>query len=65
MEEYIMTDKQYDGMLKSCIASFDRIAKVTTDKTVLQAIWAERKLAESQLGYEIPSNNLYNLIESE
>lgn len=60
-----MTDKQYDGMLKDSIAGLDRIARVTTDKAVLQAILAERKLAESNLGYEIPSNNLYHLIDSD
>ena len=33
MEAYIMTDKQYEGMLKDSIASLDRIAKSITDKT--------------------------------
>ncbi len=65
MEEYVMTDKQYDGMLKDSIAALDRVAKCTTDKTVLQALLTERKLAESKLEYEVPSNNLYSLIESE
>lgn len=65
MEAYIMTDKQYEGMLKDSIASLDRIAKSITDKTGLQAVLTERKLVESKLGYEIPSNNLYKLIEAE
>lgn len=65
MEEYIMTDKQYEGMLKDTIAGLDRIAKATTDKTTIRAILTERKLVESKLGYKIPSDNLYNLIEPE
>ncbi len=65
MEEYLMTDKQYEGMLKETIAALDRVAKCTTDKPVLQALLIERELAESKLGYEVPSNNLYNLIKAE
>lgn len=60
-----MTDKQYEGMLKDNIACLDRVAKSTTDKNALHALLHERKMLESKLGYEIPSNNLYDLIESD
>lgn len=62
MEEYGMTDKQYEGMLKDNIACLDRVAKNTTDINALNALLAERKLLESKLGYEIPDNNLYALV---
>lgn len=66
MVEYNMTDKQYEGMLKDNIACLDRVAKCTTDKNALKALLEERKQLESKLGYEIPANNLYNLVtESE
>jgi len=66
MEEYNMTDKQYEGMLKDNIACLDRIAKCTDDKNALKALLEERKQLESKLGYEIPANNLYNsVIENE
>lgn len=38
MVEYIMTDKQYEGMLKDNIACLDRVAKSTTDKNALVAL---------------------------
>ena len=57
-----MTDKQYEGMLKDNIACLDRVAGNTTDKNALKALLHERKLLESKLGYEIPSNNLYNSV---
>ena len=65
MEEYSMTDKQYDGMLIDNIACLDRVAKCTHAKDTLRAILYERKLLESKLGYEVPSSNLYALIENE
>ena len=41
----IMTDKQYEGMLKDNIACLDRIAKsAVNDKEVLKQIFYERKL---------------------
>ena len=60
----IMTDKQYEGMIKDNIACLDRVAKNTSDKNALIALLEERKQLESKLGYEVPSNNLYNLIEN-
>lgn len=60
----IMTDKQYEGMIKDNIACLDRVAKNTSDKNALKALLEERKQLESKLGYEVPSNNLYNLIEN-
>ncbi|MBE5881369.1 MAG: hypothetical protein E7289_03500 [Lachnospiraceae bacterium] len=61
-----MTDKQYEGMLKDNIACLDRVAKITTDKKTLDTILHERKLLESKLGYEVPSENLYSaVIETE
>lgn len=36
--EYGMTDKQYEGMLKDNIASFDRIAMKTNDHDALKDI---------------------------
>lgn len=65
MEEYIMTDKQYEGMLKDSIACLDRVAKRTTDRDALIALLDERRLLESKLGYEIPSNNIYELVINE
>lgn len=62
MEE-IMTDKQYDGMLKEHIASLDRIAKGTDNPEVLKVIYEERKLVVSKLGYDVEENNLYNKIK--
>ena len=64
-ENLIMTDKQYEGMLKDSIAALDRVAKSTNDKNALTAILAERKLLESKLGYEVPSNGQYASIEQE
>ena len=62
----IMTDKQYEGMLKDNIACLDRIAKsAANDKEVLKQIFYERKLLESKLGYEIPDNNLYESVKAE
>ena len=55
----IMTDKQYEGMLKDNIACLDRVAKCTTDINALKQLLYERKLLESKLGYEIPDENLY------
>ena len=63
MEEYNMTDKQYEGMLKDNIACLDRVAAVTTDENALKALLNERKLLESKLGYDIPDNNLYNSVK--
>ena len=66
MEVEIMTDKQYEGMLKDNIACLDRVASNTTDKNALKSLLYERKLLESKLGYEIPNHNLYDsVIESE
>ncbi len=58
----VMTDKQYEGMLKDSIACLDRVAKNTTDINALKAIWEEREQIESKLGYKVPSNNLYNSV---
>jgi hypothetical protein len=58
-----MTDKQYDGLLKEQIASFDRIAKITNDLETLKAIHEERKLAISKLGYDVDENGLYDRIK--
>lgn len=58
-----MTDKQYDGMLKEQIASLDRIAKITKDLEILKAIYEERKLAVSKLGYDVEENSLYDRIK--
>lgn len=60
-----MTDKQYEGMLKDSISCLDRVAKNTTDKNALHSLLYERKMLESKLGYEIPSNNLYDLVASD
>ena len=62
MEEYNMTDKQYEGMIKDNIACLDRVAKSTNDKNALKALLEERKQLESKLGYEVPQNNLYDSI---
>lgn len=62
--EYMgMTDKQYDGMLKEQIAGLDRIAKVSKEIETLKAIYDERKLAVSKLGYDIGENGLYDKIK--
>ena len=61
MEE-VMTDKQYEGMLKDNIACLDRVAKCTTEKNALKALLYERKQLESKLGYEVPNDNLYDTI---
>lgn len=58
-----MTDKQFDAMLKEQIASFDRIAKVTTEEETLKAIYEERKLAISKLGYDVEEKGLYDRIK--
>ena len=58
-----MTDKQYDGMLKEQIAALDRIAKITGDPATLRAIYEERKLATSKLGYDVEENSLYDKIK--
>ena len=58
-----MTDKQYDGMLIEQIASLDRIAKITKDLETLKAIYEERKLAVSKLGYDVEENSLYDRIK--
>lgn len=63
VENMGMTDKQYDGMIKDQIASFDRIAKRTADIETLAAIYEERKLAISKLGYDIEENGLYDKIK--
>lgn len=57
-----MTDKQYEGMLKDNIACLDRVAAKTADQDALQALFEERKLLESKLGYEIPSHHLYDTV---
>ena len=59
----IMTDKQYDDMLKEQIASLDRIAKITKDLETLKAIYEERKLAISKLGCDVEENSLYDKIK--
>jgi hypothetical protein len=58
-----MTDKQYDGMLKEQVAGLDRIAKIVKDPEILKAIYEERKLAISKLGYDIEENGLYDIIK--
>ena len=58
-----MSDKQYDGMLKEQIASLDRKAKITKDLETLKAIYEERKLAVSKLGYDVEENSLYDRIK--
>ncbi len=58
-----LTDKQYDGMLKEQIASFDRIAKATKELEALQAIYTERKLAISKLGHDVEDNGLYDKVK--
>lgn len=63
--EYGMTDKQYEGMLKDNIASFDRIAMKTNDHDALKALLRERELIESKLGYKVPDDNLYDSVKSE
>ena len=62
----IMTDKQYEGMLKDSIAMLDRIAKQFggTDN-MLKVIHEERVLLESKLGYEINEHNLYDSIKEQ
>ena len=65
MEEYGMTDKQYEGMFKDSIASLDRIAAKATDSNILMAILEERQLLESKLGYAVPDRGLYNSVISE
>ena len=65
MEEYNMTDKQYEGMIKDNIACLDRVAKSTEDKNALRALLEERRQLESKLGYEVPSNNLYSSVVQE
>lgn len=59
-----LTDKQYDGLIKDQIACLDRIAKVTSDDTTLKAIYEERKLAISKLGYDIEENGIYDRIKA-
>lgn len=58
-----MTDKQYEGMLKDNIACLDRLAKNTNDTSMLKAIFTERKLLESKLGYEVPDDHLYDSLQ--
>ena len=58
-----MTDKQYDGMIKEQVAGLDRIAKVTKEIETLKAIYDERKIAISKLGYDIEENCLYDRIK--
>jgi len=62
----IMTDKQYEGMLKDSIAMLDRIAKqFGGTENMLKAIHEERVLLESKLGYEINEHNLYDSIKEQ
>lgn len=63
VENMGLTDKQYDGMIKEQVASYDRIAKVTTELETLRAIYEERKLAVSKLGCDIEENGLYDKIK--
>jgi hypothetical protein len=58
-------DKRYDGMLKDQIAALDRIAKIVQEKDVevLEAIYEERKLVISKLGYYVEESGLYNIIK--
>ncbi len=65
MEEYGMTDKQYEGMLKDSIASLDRVASKLTEANGLKALLEERKLLESKLGYDIPDKGLYKSVINE
>lgn len=58
-----LTDKQYDGMLKEQIASFDRIASATKELDALKAIYTERKLAISKLGHDVEDNGLYDKVK--
>lgn len=65
MGEEVMTDKQYEGMLKDNIACLDRVAEHTDDRNALKALLYERKLLESKLGYPVPDNNLYDSVMEE
>lgn len=58
-----MSDKQFDAMLKEFIASLDRIASVTTDIETLKAIYKERQLNVSKLGYDVEDDNLYTSVK--
>ena len=58
-----MSDKQFDAMLKEFIASLDRIASVTKDIESLKAIYKERQLNVSKLGYDVEDDNLYTLVK--
>ena len=59
----IMTDKQYEGMLKEHIASLDRIAKCLKDAESIKAVYDERKLSVSKLGYDVEENGLYDCVK--
>jgi len=65
MVQEVMTDKQYEGMLKDNIACLDRVAKLTREKDVLKGILEERRLLESKLGYPVPDNHLYEAVIEE
>lgn len=65
MGEEVITDKQYEGMLKDNIACLDRVAEHTDDRNALKALLYERKLLESKLGYPVPDNNLYDSVMEE
>ena len=58
-----MSDKQFDAMLKEHIASLDRVAKVVTETNVLKALYEERKLVISKLGYDVDENGLYDRVK--
>ena len=60
-----MTDKQYEGMIKEQIASLDRIAKAVKDEDALKAIYEERRLAVSKLGYDVDERGLFDRIKND
>lgn len=51
------------SMIKEQVASYDRIAKITTELETLKAIYEERKLAVSKLGCDIEEHGLYDKIK--
>ncbi len=58
-----MSDKQFDAMLKEHIASLDRVARIATEPVVIKALYEERKLVISKLGYDMEENSIYDQIK--
>lgn len=58
-----MSDKQFDAMIKEFVAALDRIAGETTDIKLLAAIYKERQLNISKLGYDVDDNDLYAAVK--